>query len=93
MSAPVSQETIEQVNKLMMSGFEIAPDKLVPSACLVTDFGLDSLDFVDMLVYIEETMGIKVEGERLTAVRTLSDVYRLADDALRGPQAQASQML
>lgn len=71
-------EVIQQVNALMKSGFEIPEEKLVPTATLVGDLGLDSLDAVDMLVYIEETLGVKVEGEKLASVKTLQDVYILA---------------
>ena len=85
MSANVSPEIIAQVNQLMMKGFEIPAEKLQPSATLIGDLGLDSLDAVDMLVYIEETMGIKVEGERLASVKTLADVYVLASDSISSP--------
>jgi acyl carrier protein len=77
-----STEVIQQVNNLMKSGFEIPEDKLVPTATLIGDLGLDSLDAVDMLVYIEETLGVKVEGERLTSVKTLQDVYMLAAESM-----------
>jgi acyl carrier protein len=91
---PVSPEVINQVNQLMMSGFEIPAEKLVPTASLIADLGLDSLDAVDMLVYIEETMGIKVEGERLASVKTLADVYLLASESMPAtsarPQASAA---
>ena len=75
-------DVIFQVNKLMMTGFEISADKLVPTATLAGDLGLDSLDAVDMLVYIEETLGVKVEGERLASVKTLQDVYLLASESM-----------
>ena len=65
----------------MASGFEIPPEKLVPTAAL-KELGLDSLDAVDMLVYIEDKFGIKVEGEKLTSLRTLQDVYNLAAEAV-----------
>lgn len=71
---------IQAVNQLMQTGFELPPEKLVPEASL-KDLGLDSLDAVDMLVYIEEKMGVKIEGERLKSVRTLADVYELAAEA------------
>lgn len=99
----ITPEIIAQVNQLMMTGFEIPAEKLIPSATLIADLGLDSLDAVDMLVYIEETMGIKVEGERLASVKTLEDVYRLASESMAGGaemaasapavDAQASQQL
>jgi acyl carrier protein len=87
----VSSNVIEQVNTLMKTGFEIPPEKLVPAATLIGDLGLDSLDAVDMLVYIEETLGVKVEGERLATVKTLQDVYQLAQESLvtSGSQAEA----
>ncbi len=75
-------DVIQQVNKLMKTGFEISEDKLVPTATLAGDLGLDSLDAVDMLVYIEETLGVKVEGERLASVKTLQDVYMLASESM-----------
>lgn len=78
-------EVIQQVNNLMKSGFEIPEDKLIPTATLAGDLGLDSLDAVDMLVYIEETLGVKVEGERLANVKTLQDVYLLAADSMNRP--------
>jgi acyl carrier protein len=77
-----NNEVIEQVNNLMKTGFEIPLEKLVPQATLIGDLGLDSLDAVDMLVYIEETLGVKVEGERLATVKTLQDVYVLASDSM-----------
>jgi acyl carrier protein len=78
-------EVIQQVNNLMKSGFEIPEEKLVPTATLIGDLGLDSLDAVDMLVYIEENLGVKVEGERLSSIKTLQDVYQLAIESLPKP--------
>lgn len=91
----VTTDVIQQVNNLMHSGFEIPQEKLVPTATLVGDLGLDSLDAVDMLVYIEETLKVKVEGERLASVKTLQDVYLLASESLMSSsvktEAEASQ--
>lgn len=85
----VTTDVINQVNNLMKTGFEIPEDKLVPSATLIGDLGLDSLDAVDMLVYIEETLGVKVEGERLASVKTLQDVYLLASESMSRSQLEA----
>ncbi len=89
----LAPEVIAQVNQLMMSGFEIPAEKLLPSATLIGDLGLDSLDAVDMLVYIEETMGIKVEGERLATVKTLGDVYQLASESMAASAQNLSPVL
>ena len=71
---------VEQVNKLMVEGFEIPEDQLKPEAHLFTDLGLDSLDAVDMVVYLEEKIKLKVDAERMTQVKTLGDVYKLVED-------------
>lgn len=75
-------EIVLRVNQLMVKSFEIPAEKLQPGATLVDDLGLDSLDAVDMLVFLEEVFGIKVEGERLAAAKTLSDVYVLTQETL-----------
>jgi len=69
-----------KVNELFMKGFEIPAEKLTPAANLYEDFDLYSLDAVDMLVHLEETFHIKVDGERLMEVRTLQNVYDLVEE-------------
>ena len=57
-------------------------ESLKPEAHLFTDLGLDSLDAVDMVVYLEEKIKLKVDAERMTQVRTLGDVYKLVEDLI-----------
>ncbi len=80
---------ITKVNSVMHQGFEIPLEKLTPEATLFTDLGLDSLDAVDMLVHLEENIGIKVDGEKLMSVRTLQDVYTLVDELSSQPGVEA----
>lgn len=89
----VTPEIIDQVNQLMRTGFEVPPEKLNPNSLLGPDLGLDSLDAVDMLVYLEERLDVKVEGERLISVKTLNDVYMLAAESVAKSnlEAQARQ--
>jgi acyl carrier protein len=77
----IESEIVGRVNGLMQSGFELAADKLVPGARLKEDLGLDSLDAVDMLVFLEEALDARIEGERLMQVQTLADVYELVREA------------
>lgn len=79
----LSNEIQTKVNDLFIKGFEIPSEKLTPTASLYEDLGLDSLDAVDMLVHLEETFKIKVDGERLMEVRTLQNVYDLVAEVAR----------
>lgn len=86
-----NQEIVVRVNALMQKGFEIPEEKLLPNATLFEELGLDSLDAVDMLVHLEENLGIKVDGERLLTVRTLQDVYNLVGElASKSNSAQSA---
>jgi acyl carrier protein len=75
-------QLIQQINDLLVQGFELSPEQIRPEAQLVADLGLDSLDAVDMLVFIEDKFGIKVDGEKMRGLKTLGDVYALAAEAV-----------
>lgn len=77
-------EVIEKVNKVLVDGFELSIDKLKPEAHLYHDLGIDSLDAVDMLVFLEEQTGIQVKGEWFRSVRRLDDIYNVMENVLNG---------
>ena len=91
--ATIPADVIKQVNQIMASEFEISSDKLIPTATLTGDLGLDSLDAVDMLVHLEEKLNVKVGGDRLANMKTLQDVYVLAQESMlsSSPQTQTRQ--
>lgn len=80
------EEIISRVNNVMSQGFEIPPEKLTPNATISGDLGLDSLDAIDMLVQLEEQMGVKVSGERLMSVKQLQDIYLLIEEVSKENQ-------
>jgi acyl carrier protein len=75
------EEIKAKVNELMHRGFEIPMEKLTPESKLFEELGLDSLDAVDMLVHLEDNLGVKVAGEKLSHIKTLQDVYELVSEA------------
>lgn len=68
-------EIIEKVNEFLIEEFEIEEGALAPDAHLIDDLGIESLDFVDIVVTIEKEFGFKVKREEITNVRTLDDLY------------------
>jgi len=68
-------EIIDTINNFLIEEFEIDAVKLKPEAHLKDDLGLESLDFVDIAVIIEEEFGFKMKGEEMGSVRTLNDLY------------------
>jgi acyl carrier protein len=69
---------IETINNTFIHTFEIEPEKLKKESLIFQDLELDSLDAVDMIVHMEQSLGIKVDIQKFSAVRTLEDIYELA---------------
>ena len=47
----------------------------MPEALLKEQLGIDSLDFVDIVVIVEKLFGFKIKPEDMKNVKTLSQFY------------------
>ena len=65
----------EKVNNFLIEEIEIEEGNLNRDALLTTDLGIDSLDFVDIVVIVERTFGFKIKPEDMKDVKTLNDFY------------------
>ena len=72
------EDVIEKINHTFIENFEIEPERLAKETKLFEDLELDSLDAVDMIVHMEQNLGIKVDIQKFSTVRTLDDVYQMA---------------
>ena len=64
-------EIDEKVRQFLIEDIEIEEEKITPDAKLKDDLGIDSLDFVDIVVIVERLFGFKIAPEELTGVNTL----------------------
>ena len=69
------EEIKDKVENIIVEEFEIEQDKLQPEALLKQDVGIDSLDFVDIVVAIEREFGFKPSTQDLKQVKTLGELY------------------
>lgn len=67
------QEIEEKVKAFLIDELEVDAEKIAPEARLKEDIGIDSLDFVDIVVIVERTFGFKIKPEEMAGVKTLSD--------------------
>ena len=65
------QEITEKIEMILVEEFEIDAERLQPTALLKQDVGIDSLDFVDIVVAIEREFGFKPTAQELKQVKTL----------------------
>ena len=73
------KEIEEKVRNFLIEDLEIYEDKIYPQARLKDDVGIDSLDFVDIVVIVEKNFGFKIKPEEMTGVLTLEDFYNYID--------------
>jgi acyl carrier protein len=69
-------EVVDIINGFLAEEFEIEEDLIHPDATW-SDIGIDSLDFVDIVVIIEKEFGFKLKGEDMVNVRTLGQFHDL----------------
>lgn len=67
-------EIISTINEFLIDEFEIEEDALLPEATW-KEIGIDSLDFVDIVVVVENVFGLVVKGEDMVGVKTLQEFY------------------
>ena len=68
-------EIIEIVNNFLVEEIEVEASKISETASLRDDIGIDSLDFVDLVVIVERNFGFKINPEEMTDVTTLGKFY------------------
>ncbi|MDR1182814.1 MAG: acyl carrier protein [Bacteroidales bacterium] len=69
------EEVIQKVNTFLIEEIEIEENLLKEDALLKEELGIDSLDFVDIVVIVERYFGFKIKPEEMSNVRTLSQFY------------------
>ena len=67
------KEIEEKVKAFLIDELEVDEEKIAPEALLKDDIGIDSLDFVDIVVIVERTFGFKLKPEEMADVKTLND--------------------
>ncbi|AMG71974.1 acyl carrier protein [Morganella morganii] len=78
------EEIYSEISALLTSLFEVDARQITPEARLYEDLDLDSIDAVDMIVYLQKKTGKKIKPEDFKNVRTVQDVA----DVLSGLFAQ-----
>ena len=68
-------DMIEKINSFLVEEFEVDPGKISPQANLKETLGLDSLDYIDLVVVIESNFAFKVKPEDFTHIATLQNFY------------------
>jgi acyl carrier protein len=70
-----NESIIQKINEFLVEEFEVQPEKIVPTGNLKEVLELDSLDYIDLVVVIENNFGFKVKPEDFNNIVTFEDFY------------------
>lgn len=75
-------EIIATTKRFLSEEFEVDETLILPENNLHTTLDLDSLDYVDLVVVIEENLGFKPTSDDFKAIATFNDFYDLAEQKI-----------
>jgi len=74
---------IEKINGFLIEEFEVDGDDIQPEANLKETLGLDSLDYVDLVVSIESNFGVKLVEIDFVGIASFQSFYDLIENKLK----------
>ena len=66
-------EVTDKVKQFLVEEFEIESDKIKPEATLKKDLGIDSLDFVDIVVIVDDIFGFQINSDDIQKIDTFGE--------------------
>lgn len=86
--SPSQEAILREVQLIMKELFQMDEGRVSPTARLVEDLDLDSLDALDLAVKVEDLTGHELSEQKLRSLKTVEDVV-VAVDQLLGPEGLA----
>jgi acyl carrier protein len=77
------EEIIARINGFLVDEFEVDNDDIEPDANLKDTLGLDSLDYVDLVVSIEANFGVKLVEVDFVGIASFQNFYDLIETKLK----------
>ena len=81
------EEIIAKINGFLVDEFEVDNDDIEPDANLKDTLGLDSLDYVDLVVSIEANFGVKLVEVDFVGIASFQNFYDLIENKLKAKAA------
>ncbi|MCE5344956.1 MAG: acyl carrier protein [Bacteroidales bacterium] len=69
------EEIVKITNEFLVEEIEVDQSAINDNASFKDDLGIDSLDFVDIVVIVEKKFGFKIKAEEMSGVTTLGAFY------------------
>jgi acyl carrier protein len=76
------EEIIKITNEFLIEDIEVDPNAIGDNSSFKEDLGIDSLDFVDIVVIVESKFGFKIKAEEMGGVTNLGEFYDYIESKL-----------
>jgi len=86
MTPMTKSEIFARVRQILEESFQLDAAAIVPSAHLMNDLDLDSIDAIDLAVGLQTEVGLDVAEEELQAIRVVEDIVNLVYSKVGSPQ-------
>ncbi|MEP6860678.1 MAG: acyl carrier protein [Deltaproteobacteria bacterium] len=80
--SPSQEAILREVQLIMKELFQMDQSRIVPTARLVEDLDLDSLDALDLAVKVEDLTGDQLDEQTLRSLKTIEHVVVAVDEML-----------
>lgn len=77
-----NQRTIDQINSIILNCCFVDKFQINNTDNLINDLGMDSLDIVELIFYLEEQFSIEISDEDFYNVIEVKDIYNLIESKL-----------
>ena len=75
-------EIIATINDILVEEFEVDRSVIASEANFRESLGLDSLDYVDLVVVIQETFGVKLVEADFKPIVSFNDFYTTLEEKI-----------
>lgn len=72
--------TFDRVAELISSQLGIDKSKVTPQSEIISELGADSIDVFEMIMALEDELGIEVPEDKVQSLKTVQDVVALLED-------------
>ena len=77
------EEIVEKINGFLIEEFEVDGEDIQPNSNLKDTLGLDSLDYVDLVVSIESNFGVKLVEADFVGISSFQTFYDLIENKIK----------
>ncbi|MBQ1934975.1 MAG: acyl carrier protein [Clostridia bacterium] len=73
----------EKLKEILISELQIEEDLITPDASLASDLGVNSLELAELVLTVEDQLGVEINEDDLHKFITVGDVAKYLEDVAK----------